>query len=107
MRPSGTWSDPIVADILVMVDDNDTLSHGQNALDSYDCAPNTGEYGPEISIGLRRHRGKGCVRGWGWVDDIHLLHNPRLATARSVDVDRAHTDLFVEDLDAENIGGRT
>lgn len=105
VRPSGTWSDPIVADILVMVDDNDTLSHGQNALDSYDCAPNTGEHGPEIIYRFEAPA-RGSFRavledGVGVDIDIHLLHNPSISN-RSVSgcVDRAHTDLFVEDLDA-------
>ncbi|MEC8382140.1 MAG: phosphodiester glycosidase family protein [Myxococcota bacterium] len=105
IRPAGSWSDPILAEVLVMVDNNNTFLHGQNEIDSYDCAPNTGEEGPEIIYRFDAPV-PGSFRavledGVGVDVDIHLLHHPSINN-RTVSgcIDRAHTDLFVEDLDS-------
>jgi hypothetical protein len=105
LRPAGTWADPVLAGVLVMVDRADTRNASEDQIDRYDCAPETGEQGPEFIYRFEAPTPgsfRAEVTDVGDADiDIHLLQNPEIVDGLATGcIDRAHETLVVEDLSA-------
>ena len=104
-RPSGTWSEPVQAEILVLLDRADTTSSVEDQIDSYDCASGTNESGPEVIYRFNAPSG-GTFRAeltdpQGVDIDIHLLKNPSIANGVATGcLGRAHEKLEVTGLSA-------
>ena len=86
-----------------MMDRNDTTANGRSEINTYDCAPDTGERGPEIvyvfEVDTPGDFRAELVDPRGVDIDLHLLRDPVIEDgfARGC-IARAHESLFVEDL---------
>ena len=104
-RPAGTWSDPVIAEVMVMVDRADTSTSTEDQIDFYDCASSTSESGPEVIYRFEAPS-SGTFRAeltdpQGVDIDIHLLQNPSISAGKATGcIARAHEALEVSGLAA-------
>jgi len=89
-----------------MVDEGDTAQSTSDVANTYDCAPDTLELGPEVVYHFSTaHAGDFRAElsdGQGVDIDLHLLQNPEIDASGHVTgcIGRAHEVLVVEDLPA-------
>ena len=104
-RAAGSWIEPIEAPYLPFFDRNDTSVGPEDAIDSYDCALDVGESGPEIVYRFVTET-DGDLRAEVACDDpvdvdLHLLADPQVNDGvASGCIARAHIALEVDDLPA-------
>ena len=104
-RGPGTWDEPIDAPYLPFFDRHDTTTSTTDLADTYDCAPDLGEHGPEVVYRfVADHPGTfraevDCVEP---VDvDLHLLQVPQIVDGTATGcIERAHIELEVNGLAA-------
>ena len=107
-RASGTFEDPITAPYSPFVDENTTrpIPGKQDLYQSYDCAPMTREFGPEVVYKFTIETTAlftAEVQHDSEVDvDLHLLRDPTVDAQGGVSgcVGRAHYRLSIDDLEA-------